>query len=140
MAWYWTDANPDSKVHGANMGPIWGWQDSGGSHVGPMNLAIWEAIEQASENDNHHWHIMLLQGLIFTNPCISFAWQNSRLYFDWSHPMQWYLKTWIRRNVFIKCFYLLQALLQLAMLIFSTHAAVLIILVWLDIKFVLLKY
>ena len=32
---------PDSKVHGANMGPIWGWQDPGGPHVGPMNLAIW---------------------------------------------------------------------------------------------------
>ena len=32
---------PDSKVHGANMGPIWGWQDPDGPHVGPMNLAIW---------------------------------------------------------------------------------------------------
>ena len=28
--------NPDSKVHGVNMGPIWGWQDPGGPHVGPM--------------------------------------------------------------------------------------------------------
>ena len=34
-------AYPDSKVHGANMGPIWGWQDPGGPHVGPMNFAIW---------------------------------------------------------------------------------------------------
>ena len=31
---------PDSKVHGANMGPIWGCQDPGGPHVGPMNFAI----------------------------------------------------------------------------------------------------
>ena len=31
---------PFSKVHGANMGPIWGRQDPGGPHVGPMNLAI----------------------------------------------------------------------------------------------------
>ena len=31
---------PDSMVHGANMGPIWGRQDPGGPHVGPMNLAI----------------------------------------------------------------------------------------------------
>ena len=30
---------PDSKVHVANMGPIWGQQDPGGPHVGPMNLA-----------------------------------------------------------------------------------------------------
>ena len=31
---------PDSKVHVANMGPIWGRQDPGGLHVGPMNFAI----------------------------------------------------------------------------------------------------
>ena len=31
---------PDNKVHGANMGPIWGRQDPGGPHVGPMNVAI----------------------------------------------------------------------------------------------------
>ena len=33
---------PDRKVHGANVGPTWGRQDPGWSHVGPMNLAIWE--------------------------------------------------------------------------------------------------
>ena len=32
--------NPDSKVHGAYMGPTWGQQDPCGPHVGPMNLAI----------------------------------------------------------------------------------------------------
>ena len=32
---------PDSKVHGANMGPICGRQDPGGPHVGPMNFVIW---------------------------------------------------------------------------------------------------
>ena len=32
---------PNSKVHGANMGLIWGRQDPGGPHVGPMNFAIW---------------------------------------------------------------------------------------------------
>ena len=30
----------DSKVHGANMGLIWGPQDPGGPHVDPMNFAI----------------------------------------------------------------------------------------------------
>ena len=34
------EAFPDSKVRGANMGPIWGRQDPGGAHVGSMNLAI----------------------------------------------------------------------------------------------------
>ena len=32
---------PDSKVPGANMGPIWGRQDPGGPHIGPMNFAVW---------------------------------------------------------------------------------------------------
>ena len=32
---------PDSKVHGANMGPFLGRQDPGGPHVGPMNFATW---------------------------------------------------------------------------------------------------
>ena len=32
--------SPDSKVHGANVGSIWGRQDSGGPHVSPMNLAV----------------------------------------------------------------------------------------------------
>ena len=32
---------PDSKIHGANMGPIWVRQDPGGPHVGPTNFAIW---------------------------------------------------------------------------------------------------
>ena len=40
--------DPDSKVRGANMGPIWGRQDSGGPHVGPMNFAIWAASHPAA--------------------------------------------------------------------------------------------
>ena len=43
---------PDCKVHGAIMGPIWGWQVSGGPHVGPMNLAIWVALVQHSNFTN----------------------------------------------------------------------------------------
>ena len=35
---------PDSEVHGANMGPIWGRQDPGGPHVGPINFVIWVII------------------------------------------------------------------------------------------------
>ena len=38
--WCFSYAVPDSKVHGANMGPTWGQQDPGGSHIGPMNFAI----------------------------------------------------------------------------------------------------
>ena len=35
---------PDSKVHGANMGPIWDRQDPGGPNVGTMNFAICASI------------------------------------------------------------------------------------------------
>ena len=35
---------PDSKVHEANMGTIWGRQDPVGPHVGPMNFAIWAHV------------------------------------------------------------------------------------------------
>ena len=47
--------SPDSKVCGANMGPTWGRQDSGGPHVGHMNLAVWvwmncEPEEQLKSN------------------------------------------------------------------------------------------
>ena len=35
----------DSKVHEANMGPIWGRQNPSGPHAGPMNFAIWDIFE-----------------------------------------------------------------------------------------------
>ena len=41
-----SDTSPDSKVHGAKMGPIWGRQDPGEPHGGPMNLAIWELVTE----------------------------------------------------------------------------------------------
>ena len=49
--------HPDSKVHGANMGPIWGRQDPGGPYVGPMNFALWVAYRN---------HFMLKSGFICT--------------------------------------------------------------------------
>ena len=39
---------PDNKVHGADMGPIWGRQDPGGPHVGPMNNVIWGLLLQVA--------------------------------------------------------------------------------------------
>ena len=51
---------PDSKVHWANMGPTWVWQDPGGPHVGPMNLAIWVVIVKDRLNKVYsmHGHIL----------------------------------------------------------------------------------
>ena len=42
--------NPDSKVHEACMGPTWGRQDPGGTHVGPMNIAIRECMKVQKKN------------------------------------------------------------------------------------------
>ena len=42
-------SSPDSKVHGANMGPTWVLPAPYGPHVGPMNFTIWL-----------HWPIMPL--------------------------------------------------------------------------------
>ena len=36
----YNEAFPDSKVHGANMGPTWILSAPDGPHVGPMKLAI----------------------------------------------------------------------------------------------------
>ena len=44
ITWLRVLANPDSKIHRGNMGPTWGRQDPGGTHVGPMNFAIWEVF------------------------------------------------------------------------------------------------
>ena len=52
--WYQQPWNfPDSKVHGANMGPIWVRKDPGGPHVGPMNFAIW--VVNLSHDDVIKW-------------------------------------------------------------------------------------
>ena len=39
---------PDSKVHGANMGPTWVRSAPDGPHVGPMNLAIGDMLQSFS--------------------------------------------------------------------------------------------
>ena len=47
--------SPDSKVHGANIGPTWVLSAPDGPHAGPMNLAIRVLIEQKHD---------LLQGAV----------------------------------------------------------------------------
>ena len=36
---------PNNKVHGANMGSIWGRQDPGGPQFGPTNFAIRDVLK-----------------------------------------------------------------------------------------------
>ena len=44
MSKFGNGTNPDSKVHGANMGPTWVLSAPDGSHCGPKNLAIREHL------------------------------------------------------------------------------------------------
>ena len=55
--------SPDSKFHGANMGPTWVPSSPGGPHVGPMNLAIWEKWEANIQTDG----LAKGCGIFFTN-------------------------------------------------------------------------
>ena len=48
---------PDSKVPGANMGPICGRQDPAGPHVGPMNFAIWDSHILNQQKVTVNWTI-----------------------------------------------------------------------------------
>ena len=43
-----------SKVHGANMGPIWGRQDTGMPHVCLMNFSIW--VDLQANNQPMKWY------------------------------------------------------------------------------------
>ena len=39
--WACKERDPDSKVHGVNMGPTWGRQEPGWPHAGAIDLANW---------------------------------------------------------------------------------------------------
>ena len=54
------------------MGPIWGRQDPGGPHVGPMNLAIWVSLIHGCE--------YLLKTFEFSSPWSTFLRRYSLMY------------------------------------------------------------
>ena len=78
-----TDRNyPDSKIHGANTGPIWGRQDPVGPHVGPMNFAIWDIYGPTATAQSMvgSWRLILLfhdpSYENFTLPICSWRWHG----------------------------------------------------------------
>ena len=64
-----TDALPDNKIHGVNMGPIWGRQDPGGPHVGHMNFAIWELVHLMHFCGHHVCHQRFTSTLTQVKAC-----------------------------------------------------------------------
>ena len=71
--------NPDNKVNGVNMGPIWGRQDPGGPHVGPMNLAIWEGKFEGFDSCHRPSNFKLDSNRQFFSPCdLQIWWMTSK--------------------------------------------------------------
>ena len=76
---------PNSKVHGAIMGPIWGRQDPGGPHGGPMNFAISDGsvalpvlgVRLSFVADLHDAFANILQGSFYGTRAIIW-WQMQR--------------------------------------------------------------
>ena len=68
---------PDSKVHGANMGPTWGRQDPGGPQIGPMNFGIWDII-----CGSPHLGQVIRIADVFFDASISRFWTSSQIFFE----------------------------------------------------------
>ena len=61
---------PDSKVHGANMGPTWVLLAPDGPHVGPMNLAIRVMLNKYRDiYTKKHFAITILWARCITKVC-----------------------------------------------------------------------
>ena len=56
----WLERFPDSEVHGVIIRPIWGQQDPGWPHVGPMNFPIWGYIRTPMFSVNQCCHCSVI--------------------------------------------------------------------------------
>ena len=68
--------HPDSKVDVANIGPMWGLQDPGGPHAGPMNFAIWAFMIIRGID----WLITVRHAFIY---CIYSRTNANEIHIDW---------------------------------------------------------
>ena len=90
---------------GANTGPIWGRQDPGGPHVGPMNLAVWDRYNTSNDSLKIQYDInqgtYIIQSIIaynvrplyppqaITDMTVNNFHRESRLWWMWSPPLKW---------------------------------------------------
>ena len=115
---------PDTKVHGANMGPIWGRQDPGGPHVGPMNLDVWE--DPATKANNALMvSLLLIRAATIHHISLYFGIQSSRyilrykqIYQDMYHLCMIY--SVILRLMLKKSQYIHFVILRICMKLFSS--------------------
>ena len=62
---------PDSKVHGANMGPTWVLSAPDGPHIGPMNLVIRGQMEKMALHIYLQYHVPMTNLRFSGNGCKS---------------------------------------------------------------------
>ena len=86
---------PDSKVHGANMGPTWVLSAPDGPHVGPMNLAIRDSLYQPIEAG---WcmYASVKWVSIDSGNILSHLWHQASYYLD----QWWLIDNCVLRNKF----------------------------------------
>ena len=77
---------PDSKVHGANMGPTWVLSVPDGPHVGTMDLAI--RVDLSWTRDGWHGSVWALYG--DENPSVTSGLPSQRV----SYVQFWYFRCW----------------------------------------------
>ena len=82
-----TAFTPDSKVHGANMGPIWGPQDPVGPHVGAMDFAIWDI--SSCIGCQHYSLFQFTKEKIYHIPNL-----YKKINATWQHYC-WYINCWV---------------------------------------------
>ena len=79
--------NPDSKVHGATMGPTWVLSAPDGPHIGPMNLAI-RGVSNSAQ--------FVTMSMLLVVSCMSLYDINSATYSMLSYsivkPLNWIVK------------------------------------------------
>ena len=104
--WPYLVKSPNSKVHEANMGPIWGRQDPGGPHVGPMNFAIWGRFFA-----NHSNTVAFFLGRNYKNRKMDFT---KQLVIKWilAPAIKLYIRiTNILKNIYIYIFFTMSRLI-----------------------------
>ena len=61
------ESNPDSEVHESSMGPTWVLSAPDGPHVGPINLAIGEAVRDRCHNNSAWVRILHQSGRLYVS-------------------------------------------------------------------------
>ena len=86
--WYMFSNIPDSKDHGANMGPTWVMSSPGEPHVGPMNLAIRDISTIYADN-------FIYAGTLYYKPLCEDICLSNRFccIFNLRNPPKWGNKT-----------------------------------------------